>query len=671
MIETALIASWALPNAIHLFWVIGWGTLVVGLTVAFFALMFTRRGRANPLRICIVLSLLVHILLAGYATTVQIVAASFAGDDDAIDIVVVSAGDSQETRTVEDVARPWERNTTEVVPPEPVEVQRTAMSEVTLPQRTPLAPLEMAAIDLNFPEQDTPDSSDAISEALAASTAEAIQAKQIEAPNSAATEEAEAVTPRVAALERVEASDTPAEPGVPSEQASSPLLDAASIVSQLAEAPSADARDSAIAGADDIFTQTVAATPASLAALDASAPLASPGDSNATEPSAQSTATVTSKRGIEDVPDTYKMRLDPRRGKFAQQNGGSPEAQSAVEAGLAWSALAQSKDGRWDSDYWGGGQERNIAGSDRNGAGAQADTGITGLTILAFLGAGHTHQHGDYQATVASGLTFLMRAQRSNGSLAGDAKLFARMYCHGMASFALSEAYAITGDERLLPAVQRAIDYIVASQDPRGGGWRYQPGDAGDTSQLGWQVMALKSAELAGIRVPEKTLAGIERFLYSVSSGHRGGLASYQPGRPANVAMTAEALVCRQFIGDSTTHGVASEAADYLITSLPSPDRMNLYYYYYATLALYPLQDERWSLWNAALQRTLIETQRTSGQDERGELTGSWDPDTAWGSHGGRAFTTAIATLSLEVYYRYAATQKRPPRSASRPASRR
>ena len=94
------------------------------------------------------------------------------------------------------------------------------------------------------------------------------------------------------------------------------------------------------------------------------------------------------------------------------------------------------------------------------------------------------------------------------------------MYSHAMAAFALSEAYAMTGDARLRDGVRRAVAYTVASQDVYGGGWRYRPGDPGDTSQLGWQWMALKSAELAGIPSGEPTRQGIIRYLRSVATGN-------------------------------------------------------------------------------------------------------------------------------------------------------
>jgi hypothetical protein len=316
-------------------------------------------------------------------------------------------------------------------------------------------------------------------------------------------------------------------------------------------------------------------------------------------------------------------------------------------------AAHQSEDGRWDADMLGAGREQQIAGSDRRGAGANADTGITGLAMLAFLGAGHTHLKGEYRTHVTKAINFLASQQRRDGCLSGDARIFAAMYCHGMASFALSEAYAMTGDKRLHEPVSRAVAYIVSSQDPATGGWRYRPSDSGDTSQLGWQVMALKSANLAGISFPQSTHRGAEKFLGSVSSGRYGGLASYRPGQRFNRPMTAEALASRQFLGLSISNQTTLEAADYITEKLPGSElalggRANLYCWYYATLALYQLQDDHWRTWNKALLGTLVDSQETEG-----DRAGSWGPDTTWGGYGGRVYSTAMATLCLEVYYRF------------------
>jgi hypothetical protein len=180
------------------------------------------------------------------------------------------------------------------------------------------------------------------------------------------------------------------------------------------------------------------------------------------------------------------------------------------------------------------------------------------------------------------------------------------------------------------------------------GGWRYRPGDLGDTSQLGWQVMALRSAELAGIDVPEGAREGAVRFLKSVSSGAHGGLAAYRPGELSSRPMTAEALFCRQILGMRCDNPAGAEAAVYLAEQLPGDGQPNLYYWYYSTLALYQWQGEHWQRWNLSLQKTLVESQVKAGA-----AAGSWPPESVWSGYGGRAYSTALGALCLEVYYRF------------------
>ena len=94
----------------------------------------------------------------------------------------------------------------------------------------------------------------------------------------------------------------------------------------------------------------------------------------------------------------------------------------------------------------------------------------------------------------------------------------------------------MTGDKRLEPAVRRAVDYSLRAQHPSTGGWRYRVGDTGDTSQLGWQLMSLWSAERAGIKVPPQTWTGAERFLRSVRRGRVRRLGQLSPRRPGQHA---------------------------------------------------------------------------------------------------------------------------------------
>ena len=347
--------------------------------------------------------------------------------------------------------------------------------------------------------------------------------------------------------------------------------------------------------------------------------------------------------------------------RWAEQGGGGRETETAVNAALAWLAQSQSSDGRWDASRFGAGREMVVLGQDRGGTGADADAGITALALLAFLGAGQTHHSGDYQPAVRKGLDYLVQGQAADGNLGGEAGLYARMYCHSMATFALAEALATTGDPALRPAVQRAVDYSLRAQNPSTGGWRYRPGDMGDTSQLGWQLMSLWSAERAGINIPPQSWTGAERFLRSVRRGQSGGLASYRSDSPVSTSMTAEALYCRQLVsetlGGSRDDAAAFEASQQLLRSLPEPARVNLYYWYYASLALHRqqlLSDQNglaWQTWNNAMSSVLVAKQSGDGAD-----AGSWDPECIWGGYGGRVYSTALSALCLEVYYRYAPT---------------
>ncbi|HEY1784065.1 MAG TPA: hypothetical protein VGG30_00905, partial [Pirellulales bacterium] len=348
------------------------------------------------------------------------------------------------------------------------------------------------------------------------------------------------------------------------------------------------------------------------------------------------------------LPQIYELRMEPDRLRAAIGHGGTRETEAAVKQALGWLSSAQNADGRWSGRRLEAGRGTVIDGQDRRDAGTQADTGLTGLTLLAFLASGHTHREGDHREQVRRGIDFLVSTQAADGNLGGQGTLYEKMYCHAMATFALSECCAMSQDDRLRTPVQRAIDYTLRSQQPGGGGWRYQPREQGDMSQLGWQFMALKSAELAGIPIPTETRLGMLRFIGSVTSGKHQGLASYRPGHRTTRTMTAEALVCRQFLGLPRTSPACDEAGDFLLAELPGQGKPNFYYWYYGTLAMYQLQGDRWKQWNEALQNTLVGSQRSDGS-----LAGSWDPDPVWGTCGGRAYSTALGTLCLEVYYRY------------------
>ncbi len=575
------------------YWAIWLATL--GLSVALIIMLRSRWGTSRPLHKCAVMSLLVHVVLAWLAMTVRIVAGDGSGNGDGM-------GPPIRVRVIEGAAEdPFVAEAAEKVEApallEAPSVEEVEEAAAEAPKAESVAELP-AELETNVAETHEAKTEEPDSEA---------DEKQIEIDALAESEPAKAspLGAEMLADAEVGASRTPEEVVSPSPNAGA-----------LAEQGTA-----------------IEATITAVAARRPKAP-------QATSP--------------------YSLRVAEGRLGLVEQQGGSGQTESAVSAALKWLAATQSRDGRWDADDYGSGQEEMVLNQNRGGAGRNADTGVSALALLAFLGAGHSHLHGDYQDTVRSGIDFLLRSQASDGSLFGESTLYAQMYCHAMATFALAEAQAMTGDRRFQAAVERAVNFSIAAQNTAVGGWRYRPGDSGDTSQLGWQMMALASAERAGIGVPANTWQRVERFLGTVRRGNHGGLAAYRPDGPASTSMTAEAMYCRLLLAETqnnrTEDAVLDEATAALLASLPNEERVNLYYWYYATLALHHrfAQDERatdaWQKWNDAMTSAIVATQLTSGPN-----AGSWETNTIWGGYGGRIYTTAMATMCLEVYYRYGA----------------
>ncbi|MCC7335733.1 MAG: hypothetical protein IT422_11580 [Pirellulaceae bacterium] len=357
------------------------------------------------------------------------------------------------------------------------------------------------------------------------------------------------------------------------------------------------------------------------------------------------------------LPPEYQLRQAANRLQLATAYGADQDSEAAVEAGLAWLAAAQSSDGSWNAKQFGAGTETHALGESRYGTGDKADTGVSGLALLAFLSAGHTHVQGKHQKTVELGLSYLLRAQWSTGDLSGPKQvgqersvLNARMYCHSIATLALAEAHVMTGDVVLHDSLMRAAQYSINAQDTRGGGWRYRPGDSGDLSQFGWQAMALKSVQRSGIHVPAVVTQRMHSFLDSCSTGTSKGLFTYRPreGRPSET-MTAEGFACRLFLDDPMSLAAQKESLKMIMDRRPGVGEDNVYFWYYATLALFQLQDQNWRDWNQALKQRLLSTQEPVYSTQ----AGSWTPDHMWGGYGGRVYSTAMSCLCLEVYYRY------------------
>ncbi len=346
-------------------------------------------------------------------------------------------------------------------------------------------------------------------------------------------------------------------------------------------------------------------------------------------------------------PQRMFAARDPRlRIEMVRQEGGTTWTEAAVARGLRWLDLHQMPDGRWSLDHFPAAAECDgRCGSEGH---IHSDSGATALALLPFLGAGQTHRTGRYRETVKRGLEWLLDHQGDDGDLRYDSQGPAGMYAHGQATIVLCEAYAMTGDKKLRRAAQKAVEFIEEAQH-RDGGWRYQPGERGDTSVLGWQWMALQSARAAGLKVSSATLRRASRYLDSAMSEDQIRYA-YQPGERPTHVMTAEALLCRLYQGWSAEDERVRWAAEWLLVEHPPrPDDPNVYYWYYATQALHHLGAELWDGWNLQLRDALVQSQNLYGHE-----AGSWDPVGPHTPEGGRLYATALAICTLEVYYRHA-----------------
>ena len=340
------------------------------------------------------------------------------------------------------------------------------------------------------------------------------------------------------------------------------------------------------------------------------------------------------------VQGKFKRRTSDGRSEGIRYGGGSPQSEEAVERAIRWLVAHQRPDGSWSFNHIGEGCQHycTYPGSE------PSTTAATGMALLPFLGAGYTHKKGDYQDVVKRGLDYL----KKRGiliSYGNDLRDGSSMYGQALATIALCEAYGMTRDDELQVPAQRALDYIAYAQDLKSGGWRYNPGEPGDTTVTGWMLMALKSGQMAKLNIQSPEIFAAQRFLDNVQNkdGSQYGYLDRKPGQ----GTTAVGLLCRMYTGWQRTNPGLVKGAAQLAKWGPSKD--NIYYDYYATQVLFHYAGSEWDGWNRKMRELLIRSQESAGH-----AAGSWyfesPPHTA---AGGRLYNTAMAAMILEVYYRF------------------
>ncbi len=350
---------------------------------------------------------------------------------------------------------------------------------------------------------------------------------------------------------------------------------------------------------------------------------------------------------LSQMATSLNSRSTSSKSEMLERFGGNANSEKAVALALKWIADHQASNGGWSFAH------SAICRGKCDGQGdlALATNGATAMALLPFLGAGQTHLEGQYKETVHRGLAFLInRMKVTTGRLPEGSwhEPGGRMYSHGLAAITVCEAYAMTRDPDLLQPAQLSLNYLIASQDPRGGGWRYEPGQTGDTSVAGWCVMALKSGKMGNLVIPESTFKGAKDFLDFVST-NKGAYYGYDKpvakldGREAT---TAVGLLCRMYMGWPKDSPGLTEGVKFLSNIGPRKD--DLYYSYYGTQVMRHVGGPAWDKWNKKLRDELI-----SSQESAGHAAGSWTASGRHAEKGGRLYATSLATMILEVYYRH------------------
>ncbi|MDO4629993.1 MAG: hypothetical protein Q4C70_12495, partial [Planctomycetia bacterium] len=353
--------------------------------------------------------------------------------------------------------------------------------------------------------------------------------------------------------------------------------------------------------------------------------------------------------------------------------GGTKSTEDAVELGLKWLAKQQDKARGANKGSW------SLSGPYSGGLeGCENRVSATAMALLAFQGAGYT-QHppkftdedreskkryerkkkeikevGKYRRVIADGWNWLLKQQGTNGQFFPmDGMYNHSFYTHAQATIALCELYGMTKVERYRVPAQKAVKFLLDTQH-NDGAWRYtlQKDEMSDMSVTGWVLMALQSARMAGIEVPQEALDGITRYLDANSAPNDKTFYRYtvQEVYPS-MTMTAEGILCRQYLGWEQNDPRVEKALDRVLTENVSfKGETDVYKWYYATQAMHHKEGRWWKEWNGVMRQELPKNQVRTGPE-----AGSWSPneDRYASDQGGRLYMTCLSIYMLEVYYRH------------------
>ena len=407
-----------------------------------------------------------------------------------------------------------------------------------------------------------------------------------------------------------------------------------------------------------------------------------------------------------DAKAALSQRSGTARGETARARGGSPASEAAIERGLLWLARHQAANGAWLFEHphcidpFGRPSQQCLC---RTKGYIEGHTkASTSIALLPFLGAGNTHLDGPYKEVVYRGLEQLktildielkeLHPDNSNfvSTFSGD------LYGYGLTTLVMAEAFGMTGDPDLERYVNALTVFLARHQHPLGG-WRYELGQPGDITVTGWQVVALKSSQLTGAPVHSDIFRQADKFLDSLTppappsrpgrtqvvANKIGGmsrdptryhyLASFANSttREPGECTSAVGLLCRLYTGWSSNDPRLLKGVNQLLKSNTHPALL-LYRNFYLAQILLHIDHPAWEQWNRRNRDYLVRMQvtETTRMNQRNPAfgsppceIGSWYLTNPNGTTknairdrhlapAGRLAHTALAILTLEVYYR-------------------
>ncbi len=293
----------------------------------------------------------------------------------------------------------------------------------------------------------------------------------------------------------------------------------------------------------------------------------------------------------------------------------SPEVEKIYEKGLRYLLRAQTDDGAFPGQYG-------------------TEPGVVGFALMALLSHGDDPNHGPYAKAVKKCVEYILKNQTENGYIGTS------MYNHGFATLGLAEAYGALQDERLGPALRKAVELILSSQDKnKFKAWRYSP-DAqdADSTVSGACFVALIAARNAGLKVPEKNIEDALKFFTDCQSPSDGSIG-YMPrsgshGGSTTAIGAAAFAYARKKDNPTFTKAMKRMNADDSAAGGSYP----FYMEYYAAQAYFQGDFKKWQEWNETQVKRLTEMQNEDG---------SWDAGLGPGT------STALGLLSIALNYRY------------------